>query len=143
MRRDQCILKITLKYIVYTYQIKYALLELNKFIKQDLMSNDLHWDMLSRNPSAIDLLSRNPTKIDWDELSQNPSIFEYDYDAMKDRMYGSGICEALMANRSYSSNHTKWRGWGLMTWYQMVCGLTNEIMVTLSDHHDTQSWVLS
>ena len=31
---------------------------------------------------------------------------------MKDRMYDSGICEALMANRFHPSNVDKWRGWG-------------------------------
>jgi len=31
---------------------------------------------------------------------------------MKARMYDSGICEALMANRFHPSNVDKWHGWG-------------------------------
>ena len=72
----------------------------------------IDWDQLSENPSAIALLEANQDKLNWSWLSTNPSIFEYDYDAMKDHMYGSGICEALMANRFHPSNVDKWRGWG-------------------------------
>jgi hypothetical protein len=41
--------------------------------------------MLSRNPNAIHLLEQNPNEIDWCQLSQNPSIFELDYNAIKER----------------------------------------------------------
>jgi hypothetical protein len=37
---------------------------------------------LSGNPAAIDLLRANPHKINWFMFSQNPAIFEYDYDRM-------------------------------------------------------------
>ena len=45
-------------------------------------------------------------------VSNNPAIFEYDYEAIKERMYSSGICEELMANRFHPSNIPKFGGWG-------------------------------
>jgi len=38
-----------------------------------------------RNPNAIHLLEQNLDKINWSNLSRNPSIFEYDYEALKKR----------------------------------------------------------
>ena len=72
----------------------------------------IDWDYLSRNENAIHLLEQNQDKIWWDYLSLNPNIFEYDYQAMKDHMYGSGICEELMANRFHPDNMHKFAGWG-------------------------------
>ena len=43
-----------------------------------------NWVWLSSNPTAIPLLKQHPDKIVWYELFQNPSIFEYDYAAMKE-----------------------------------------------------------
>ena len=60
----------------------------------------------------MNILEQNIHKIDWFSLSGNPSIFEYDYQAMKDRIYGSGICEELMANRFHPSNMHKFGDWG-------------------------------
>ena len=57
------------------------------------------WEYLSKNHGAIKLLEANPTKINWVMFSINPAIFEYDYQAMKDRMYNSGLFEGLMMNR--------------------------------------------
>ena len=48
----------------------------------------IDWDYLSENPNAIHLLEKNPDKINWYWwywLSKNPSIFELDYDALKER----------------------------------------------------------
>jgi hypothetical protein len=46
-------------------------------------------------------------------LSCNPNIFEYDYKAMKDRMFGNGgIKEDLMKNRFAPTNLHKFKGWG-------------------------------
>ena len=72
------------------------------------------WYNLSQNPApgAIKLLAANPEKIDWYNLSRNPSIFEYDYQAMKDRMYNSGLCEDLMKNRFHPKNIYKFESWG-------------------------------
>jgi hypothetical protein len=55
-------------------------------------------------------LEQNPDKIDWDWLSENPSIFEYDYDAMRGRM--RTLAEELIANRFHPRNFEKWVGWG-------------------------------
>jgi hypothetical protein len=35
----------------------------------------INWEVLSRNPNAIDILEANQDKIDWKEISLNPSIF--------------------------------------------------------------------
>ena len=42
------------------------------------------WHELSRNPNAIHILEKNLDKINWDFLSTNPSIFQLDYDAMRE-----------------------------------------------------------
>ena len=47
--------------------------------------NKLRWSVLSSNPNAIHLLEANQDKIDWWALSKNPAIFQYDYDAMRER----------------------------------------------------------
>ena len=60
--------------------------------------------MLSLNENAIHLLEKNPDKINWSYLSHNPGIFEYDYQAMKDHMYGPGLCEELMAKMFHPDN---------------------------------------
>ena len=72
----------------------------------------INWDILSLNPLAIKLLEANPEKIVWSYLSQNPEIFEYDYKAMKDRMYNSGLFEDLMKNRFHPRNVLKFEEWG-------------------------------
>jgi hypothetical protein len=45
----------------------------------------INWKYLSSNPNAIHLLKANIDKINWYFLSGNPSIFEYDYDALKEK----------------------------------------------------------
>jgi hypothetical protein len=45
----------------------------------------IDWLFLSKNPSAIHLLEANPDKINWGWLHLNPAIFQYDYDAMRER----------------------------------------------------------
>lgn len=44
----------------------------------------LDWSALSSNPFAIELLKENPEMIDWWNLSSNPSIFQYNYQEMKE-----------------------------------------------------------
>ena len=51
------------------------------------------WHYLSQNQHWIYPMEQNQDKIDWFCLSANPSIFEYDYQAMKDRTYELGFCE--------------------------------------------------
>jgi hypothetical protein len=72
--------------------------------------NKIHWGLLSENPNAIHLLQQNPDKNCRYSLSHNPSIFEYDYEAMKERM--RPMAEELMANRFHPKNFDKWVGWG-------------------------------
>ena len=72
----------------------------------------ISWVFLSRNPNAIHLLEQNQEKISWYDLSEYPYIFEYNYQAMKDHLWNSGIVEELMANRFHPSNMHKFGDWG-------------------------------
>jgi hypothetical protein len=72
----------------------------------------IDWVQLSANPSALSLLEKNQDKIDWTKLSINPAIFEYDYKGMKDAMY-KGIKEDLVKNRFHPKNIPKFRDWGM------------------------------
>ena len=45
--------------------------------------NKLNWGRLSKNANAIHLLEKNQDKIYWPDLSKNPSIFELDYNSLK------------------------------------------------------------
>ena len=65
----------------------------------------IEWECLSENPNAIHLLENNIDKIDWSYLSLNPSIFEYNYEAMRNRM--KLIAEELIANRFHPKNMDK------------------------------------
>ena len=62
------------------------------------------------NPSAMYLLKRNIDEADEYQLSENPSIFEYDYEAMRNRM--KPIAEEIMANRFHPRNFDKFVSWG-------------------------------
>jgi hypothetical protein len=65
---------------------------------------------LSRNPNAIALLKENPDKIYWTQLSQNPSIFTYDYEKMR---YNCLLFkEDLMKERFHPRNLRKFSSWG-------------------------------
>jgi hypothetical protein len=57
---------------------------------------DWHW--LSKNPNAIHLIKQNPDKNIWIMLSKNPSIFELDYNALKERcsIYKWELLEAAL-----------------------------------------------
>ena len=72
----------------------------------------INWEYLSTNPNAIHLLEQNPDKINWKWFSRHESIFEYDYQAMRDHIWKSGIVEELMANRFHPSNMRKFGDWG-------------------------------
>ena len=72
----------------------------------------LEYDGLSRNPSdeAIKLLEQNQEKIYWYGLSTNPSIFEYDYEAMETNCLV--YKEDLMKERFHPKNLYKFTSWG-------------------------------
>ena len=55
-------------------------------------------------------LEKNLDKINWNRLSQNPSIFEYDYEAMRLRI--KPLAEELIANRFHPKNFNKFVSWG-------------------------------
>ena len=57
----------------------------------------LIWHRLSENPKAIHILEQNPDKINWVGLSENPAIFTYDYDKMREYMESTGIKDELIA----------------------------------------------
>jgi hypothetical protein len=72
----------------------------------------IKWFWLMNNPCAIHLLEQNQDKCDRfiQLLSGNPSIFEYDYEAMRGRM--RPLAEELMANRFHPKNFDKFYTWG-------------------------------
>ena len=59
------------------------------------------------------MLEQNPDKIDWYEISINPSIFThtYNYSEIKKRMKKT-IAEDLMKNRFHPKHMDKWFRWG-------------------------------
>ena len=66
-------------------------------LKQNL--DMVNWYLLSSNPAAIYLLEANMSKINgisWCYLSQNPAIFTYDYQKIKEkkRELNKEVCEA-------------------------------------------------
>jgi hypothetical protein len=67
---------------------------------------------LSENPNAeaIALLKENPFKNNWFMLSQNPNIFAYDYDKMRENMLL--FKEDLMKERFHPRNLRKFSSWG-------------------------------
>jgi len=79
--------------------------------------NKICWENLCNNPNAIHILEKNLEK--WDKrgrydkshcewLSQNPNIFAYDYDAIKNAMYKEGgFVKELMKNRFHPKNMGK------------------------------------
>ena len=65
---------------------------------------------LSENPNAIHLLEQNTDKIVWCQLLINPFIFEYDYEAMRNRL---GLFkEELVAKQFHPKNMAKFVSWG-------------------------------
>lgn len=71
------------------------------------------WAYLARNESAIHLLQENMDKIEWDWLSYNPSIFQYDYEMMRERCML--FKEDLMKERFHPRNLIagKFKDWGI------------------------------
>lgn len=61
--------------------------ELSSHIDDVSLLKDIDWTSLPYNPHAIQLLSQNQDKFDFKSLSQNPSIFEYDYTKMRETKY--------------------------------------------------------
>ena len=75
--------------------------------------HQIDWSMLSRNSKALHLLAQNPSKVDWLHLSSNPSIFEYDYIAMKNYRYDSGLIKEMMEKIFHPKNIEKFAGYQL------------------------------
>ena len=53
-------------------------------LKQNL--DKINWDKLSENKNALTLLEQNPDKINWMDFSSNLSIFEIDYQVLKQQI---------------------------------------------------------
>jgi len=67
---------------------------------------NISWVNLSRNKNAMKLLEKNQDKIDWYNLSRNPSIYELDYEQMKDNnqeMYEELIKEVMKPSRVFKN----------------------------------------
>jgi len=65
---DDILAKIVEKYKTI-FNIKYKL-------KDWIPPKKIVWEILSKNPNAIELLKKNPKKIDWGGLSKNPNAIE-------------------------------------------------------------------
>ena len=52
----------------------------------------IHWEILSSNPSAIDILEKNPHKICWSQLSKNPTAINILY-ANPSKINGFHLCQ--------------------------------------------------
>ena len=70
----------------------------------------IDWNWLSENQNAIHLLEQNMDKIDWINISQNPSIFEYYWVAMRNRI--NIFKEELVAKQFHPRNMAKFVSWG-------------------------------
>jgi len=71
----------------------------------------IDWELLSTNPNAIHLLEKNPDKIEWDLLSGNPSIFELDYNGLKE--YCSIYKDELLMKALHPSRIEKYLDMGI------------------------------
>ena len=68
--------------------------------------NKIDFDCLSFNKNAIHLLEENQDKIDWYILSANPSIFQLDYEKMKENnleIYEDLIKEVMKPSRVFKN----------------------------------------
>ena len=66
----------------------------------------INWDYLSSHINAIELLEKNQDKIDWYNISGNPSIFELDYEKMRNNnqdMYEELIKEVMKPSRVFKN----------------------------------------
>ena len=66
----------------------------------------IDWYLLSKNKNAIHLLEENQDKIDWYILSANPSIFQLDYEKMKENnleIYEDLIKEVMKPSRVFKN----------------------------------------
>ena len=95
--------------------LDWTYLSLNPYAIHLLADNQdkIDWSQLSLNPTAIHLLEANPDKINWDCFSRNPAIFQYDYDAMRERC---GVFkEDLIKDRFHPRNLIagKFKDWGI------------------------------
>ena len=71
--------------------------------------DQIDWFILNENPAAIDLLEANLDKIEH-TIYENPNIFEYDYEGMKEK---TGIfVEELMSKCFNPKNLDKFEAWG-------------------------------
>ena len=70
---------------------------------------------LNRNPNMMNILKKHPERIDYRSLSENPSIFELDYDAMKETKHT--LHEELIRTMLHPKNISKFEGWGFESGY--------------------------
>jgi hypothetical protein len=90
-------------------KIDWAWLSLNPNaikILESINHPKINWHWISSNPVCVTLLKNHRNKIDGVMLSENPGIFEYDYEAMK-----RPFTEELMQNRFHPRNMDKFEDW--------------------------------
>jgi hypothetical protein len=75
-----------------------------------IIPNEINNWMLSKNPNAIHLLEQNQHRISYQDFSQNPNIFTYDYEEMK--WFKNRLHEDLIQTMFHPTNIEKFDGWG-------------------------------
>ena len=66
----------------------------------------VNWNILSGEPNAIFILEKNVDKINWRYLSRNLSIFQNDYDTMREN--GKIIAEEIAKIVWHPSRMSRW-----------------------------------
>ena len=70
---------------------------------------------LNQNPNMMNILKKHPRWIDYRFLSENPGIFEIDYDAMKETKHA--LHEEFIRTMLHPKNISKFEGWGFESGY--------------------------
>ncbi len=69
--------------------------------------NKINWENLSSNENGINILKENQEKINWFNLSFNSSIFELDYEKMRENnliIYEELIKEVMKPSRVFKNS---------------------------------------
>jgi hypothetical protein len=73
--------------LIFIYYLENSNPNIIEIINIKLMSkinkSKIAFEILSLNENAIEILEENNDKINWNNLSLNPSIFELDYEQMR------------------------------------------------------------
>ena len=77
-----------------------------RLIEQNPHKHGINWIWLSRQPYTMELFKNNIDKIDWYYFTENPEIFVYDYEAMREA--NREFKEELMQRAWHPSRVARW-----------------------------------